>query len=237
MKILITGAAGRIGTIYRKHLGDAHPLRLHDRKPIADPGPHETLIGGLEDLETARTACQGIDTVIHLAADPNNRGEFYQSLHTNNFVATYNLYTAAHEAGCKRVIFASSVHATTGLSTDRRQVTEDEHCPGNVYGVSKSFGESLANYFAHVQGMSSICFRFGAVCPPLEFLRKAPAWERDVYLGPRDLCQLLDRAVSTDVHYAVLNASSDNANNRFDLTRTRQVLGYRPEDRLEDLPL
>jgi hypothetical protein len=70
-KLLLTGAAGRIGTYYRNHVGDRHTLRLVDIAPIKEPGDHETLQLDLSDPEAARHACAGMETVLHLAANPH----------------------------------------------------------------------------------------------------------------------------------------------------------------------
>jgi nucleoside-diphosphate-sugar epimerase len=235
MNLLITGGAGHVATIYRASAGSGHRLRLLDIRPVADPEPHEALVGRLDDLDTVLGACQGMDMVIHLGADANSEAPFLESLVPNNYIATYNVFTAAHAAGCRRVIFASSTHTTGALPTDRRNITEDEQAPGNLYGVSKLYGESLASYFANVHGLSAICLRLGWVVPSVEQLRASQGWWHTAYLGPRDLCQLIELCLASNLHYAVLNASSDNISNRLDLSRTRALLGYAPQERVEDL--
>jgi nucleoside-diphosphate-sugar epimerase len=236
MNILITGGAGHVAALYRAHIGTRHQLRLLDLRAAEDAGPHETLVGRLEDIETVRSACAGIEAVIHLGADANPEAPFMESLLANNYIATYNVFAAAHQAGCRRVIFASTTHTTGGLPADRRNLSEDEQAPGNLYAVSKLYGESLGSYFAHVHGLSVICLRFGWVAPPLEHLRRAQdSWWQAAYLGAGDLCQLLDLCLASDLRYAVLNASSANLSNRLDLSRTRALLGYAPKQRVEDL--
>lgn len=234
MKIVITGGAGHIASLYRAHAAGTHELRLLDIRPAAGAAPEATIVGSLADPAVARAACQGMDAVIHLAADPNPNATF-ESLVVNNYSATYQVFNAAHEAGCRRVIFASSGHTVSGLPNERRDISEDEECPGNLYGVSKRYGESLARYFAAVQGLSIICLRFGWVAPGISRLRSNQGWDWTAYLSARDLCQLLDKALASEVHFAVLNASSANQSNRFDLSRTRAVLGYAPQDRVEDV--
>jgi NAD+ dependent glucose-6-phosphate dehydrogenase len=236
MRILITGGGGHVARIYRAHAGQAHQLRLLDRAPIADIAPHEqALLSALDDRAFVQAACAGVDAVIHLAADPDPGADFMGSLLENNIVATYNLFAAAHAAGCPRVIFASSGHAISGLPDTRRDIGEDQICPGNLYGVSKCFGEDLARYYANAHGMRCICLRLGWVDPPIAHLRAGGAADRTSYLSVRDLCQLLDRALTADIAFAVLNASSNNASNRFDLSRARALLGYAPQDRVEDV--
>jgi nucleoside-diphosphate-sugar epimerase len=233
---LITGGGGQVARIYRAHLGAAHQLRLLDRAPIAGSAPHEqALAGALDDPAFVRAACAGVDAVIHLAADRDPVADFLGSLLENNIVATHNLFAAAQAAGCLRVIFASSGHAISGLPDTHRDIGEDEVCPGNLYGVSKCFGEDLARYYANAHGMRCICLRLGWVDPPAEQLRAAAAADRTSYLSARDLCQMLDRALTADIAFAVLNVSSNNASNRFDLRRARTLIGYAPQDRVEDV--
>jgi nucleoside-diphosphate-sugar epimerase len=236
MRILITGGAGHVARIYRAHIGAAHQVRLLDRAPIADVAPHEqALAGALDDPALVRAACVGVDAVIHLAADPDPGADFLGSLLENNIVATYHVFAAAHAAGCPRLIFASSGHAISGLPDARRDIGEDQICPGNLYGVSKCFGEDLARYYANTHGMRCICLRLGWVAPPVAQLRAGADADRTSYLSARDLCQMLDRALAADVAFAVLNVSSDNVSNRFDLSRARALVGYIPLDRVEGM--
>jgi nucleoside-diphosphate-sugar epimerase len=236
MRILITGGAGHVARIYRAHAGAAHQLRLLDRTPMADSAPYEqALAGALDDPAFVRAACAGMDAVIHLAADRDPGADFMGSLLENNIVATYNLFAAAQAAGCPRVIFASSGHAISGLPDARRDIGEGEVCPGNLYGVSKCFGEDLARYYASAHGMRCICLRLGWVDPPIADMRAAATADHSSYLSARDLCQMLDRALVADVAFAVLNVSSNNASNRFDLSRARALIGYAPRDRVEDV--
>src|SRR5207248_11704708 len=103
---------------------------------------------------------------LHLAADPRTEAEFYKDLLDPNFKATYNIYRAAKDQGCKRVIFASSINAVEGYPEDRQIRESDAPCPLNVYGASKAFGESLGAYFAAVEGLSVIAVRIGWVTRP-----------------------------------------------------------------------
>lgn len=233
-KLLITGAAGRIGTAYRKHLaerGDLYALRLLDRKPIADADGHDTMLADLADPEAARRACEGMDTVLHLAADPRTSAEFYRDLLDANFKATYNVFRAAKDQGCKRVIFASSVNAVGAYPHERQVRTEDAPCPGNIYGVSKAFGESLGAYFASVEKLSNICIRIGGVGRVEDINPGPPSGWHGIFVSYRDLNQLLDRCIEApNIAYAVVHGLSNNRHNWMDLTSTRALLGYEPQD-------
>src|SRR5439155_11826085 len=165
-RVLVTGAAGRIGSDFRRLYGERYQFRLMDRRPIADPAGHETMEGDLANLEVARQACAAMDTVLHLAADANADADFYKTLLSMNIQATYNVFAAAKEAGCRRVIFASSIHAVNAYPLDVQIHPGDPVRPGDMYGVTKVFGEATAAYFAHRQGLNAIAIRIGAYGRP-----------------------------------------------------------------------
>src|SRR5712692_6543435 len=99
-KVLITGAAGRIGSFIRPFLADRYDLSLTDNRPIADSDGLLCVQCDITDLGAVRELCAGIDTVIHLAAD-YRREATWESLLPNNIIGAYNVFEAAHQAGCK----------------------------------------------------------------------------------------------------------------------------------------
>ena len=71
-KVLITGAAGRIGGYLRHYWGDRYALRLSDVKPVEELAAHEEFVDvDVADYDALAAACEGIDVVVHLAADPS----------------------------------------------------------------------------------------------------------------------------------------------------------------------
>lgn len=236
LQILLTGAGGRIGSSFRQHMGDRYAFRLAERPgtEILAPEGHEVIELQVADLEACRAACAGIDVVIHLAADPSPSADFYDSLLDNNFKGTYNIFRAARDAGCQRVIFASSVHAIEGYPRDRQLTPDDPVRPRNMYGVSKCFGEAVAHAFAVSEGLRSVCLRIGAY-------ESGPRRERgnstylSMFTSARDLNSLILRSVEEALPdpangAVVVHATSDNRFKRLDLTKSRQVLGYAPQD-------
>jgi NAD+ dependent glucose-6-phosphate dehydrogenase len=234
-RVLVTGAAGRIGRAFRAGVGDRYALRLADRRPDAagDPGDlggHETMPLDVADPDACRRACAGVDAVVHLAADPSPEADFHGSLLANNVVGTYNIFRAAADAGCRRVVFASSVHAVWGYP-DEVQVHPDMPVrPATMYGVSKCFGEAVARRFADQEGVSAICVRIGYFDPREEHF---PLDWRDLSMAvtPRDLTQLLVRAIEAEgVPFAIVHGISNNRFLAYDITSARELLGYAPED-------
>ncbi|HQY30364.1 MAG TPA: NAD(P)-dependent oxidoreductase, partial [Thermomicrobiales bacterium] len=225
------GAAGRIGTGFVAEYGDRYDLRLADRPGAAiATTAHETVTFDIADLAAFLTACAGIDVVLHLAADPSPEAEFYDSLLDSNIKGTFNAFRAARDAGCRRVIFASSIHAVGGYDADTPISDDRPVKPLNLYGASKTWGESLAHVFAHSEGLSSIAVRIGAYEAPW-IKDHATALNLSAYISPRDLNQLFVRAIEIpDLPFAIVHGISNNRVKRMDLTGTIAALGYDPVD-------
>jgi nucleoside-diphosphate-sugar epimerase len=231
--ILLTGAAGRIGSSFRQTYGEQYRFRLADlhTNTLTDtPGTdHEIVRLDITDAHACREACNAIDTVIHLAADPSPEADWESSLLPNNIRGTVNVFQASHEAACRRVVFASSVHAVVGYPPGETLADDAPPRPTNLYGASKVFGEAIASRFS-VEGLSGIAIRIGAYDAPW-FHESGQVTDAMAYVSARDLNDLLIRCVETpNIPYAVVAGISNNARKRFDLIRTRQLLGYDPSD-------
>ena len=228
--VLVTGAAGTIGSRFSRTIAPRFRLRLADLAPDglpAIPGT-ESIHLDVRDAASCARACEGVDVVVHLAADPSTDAPFHESLLHTNIEGTYNVFQAAKDAGCARVVFASSINVMSGYPLDVQAHPETPVRPGNVHGVSKSFGEALAAYFAFVEGLSSIVVRIGFYCEDLEAV-VADARTLSAFVDPDDLCDLLERCiVAENVEFAIVHGVSNNRFKRLDLTSTRRLLGYHP---------
>jgi nucleoside-diphosphate-sugar epimerase len=230
----LTGAAGRIGSAYFAHAADRYRFRLADRltEPLAGATArgHEVIALDVADAGACQEVCRGVDTVVHLAADPSPEADFYGSLLDNNIKGTYNVFRAAKDQGCRRVVFASSVHAVAGYPRDVQPRADSPVRPFNMYGVSKCFGEAVAACFAYGEGLSSIAIRIGAY--DAEWLREHPTAETmSAFLSHRDMNHLLDRCIDTpNIPFAIVHGISNNRFKRLDLSSTRHLLGYDPQD-------
>jgi nucleoside-diphosphate-sugar epimerase len=233
-RILITGAAGRIGTAFYSDARGQYEFRLTDSNPaILDRQLEATDAADVVDITDADQvgdACQDIDTVIHLAADPSPEAGFHESLLANNFVGTYNVFRAAADAGCRRIIFASSVHAVLGHPHGKPVRELDPVWPINMYGVSKCFGEATARKFSSTEGLSSIAIRIGAYEAP--WLAEHPDPENlMMFLSARDMNHLLHCCIEVaDLPFAILHGVSNNREKRLSIDETRRQVGYDPVD-------
>lgn len=230
-KLLVTGAAGRIGTAFIRAQRERFDLRLADIdiSRLSD-STCEIVKLDVTDAASCLRACEGVDTVLHLAADASPHADFTTSLLPTNIIGTYNLFVAAKAQGCRRVVFASSAQAIEGYPLDV-QVQEDMPTrPKNLYGVSKAFGEALAFFFAHESGLTTVAVRIANVA---EFHAGERHSARDVaaFISERDVVHLLTRCVEADLSgYNVVHGVSDNRYKRLAIDQTRKILGYEPAD-------
>jgi nucleoside-diphosphate-sugar epimerase len=230
--VLVTGAAGRIGRSFVAGTASRCRFRLADREvgELDDAAGYEIVPLDVADLDGCRAACAGIDTVVHLAADPSPEADFAGSLLENNIRGAYNIFRAAADAGCRRVIYASSLHVVAGYSIEEAAGPDSPVRPLTMYGVSKCFGEATARYFAEAEGLSCIAVRIGAFEAP--WIREEPTREvLSGFISARDLNQLLIRCIeAADIPFAIVHGISNNRIKRVSLTETESLLGYGPRD-------
>jgi uronate dehydrogenase len=226
-RILITGAAGQIGTALRHGLRGSYPLiRLLDVMPLGLPETGEELVSAdIRDMPAMEQAMAGIDCVVHLAgASVESPWDKVMPL---NIEGCYNVFEAARRQGVKRVVFASSNHA---VGFHRRERFIDNTVvprPDTRYGVSKVFGEAVGRLYADKYGLSVACLRIGTFRVP-----DRPAEPRQLltWISHRDMVQLVQRCIDyPDYHFVVVYGVSNNLRSRWDNSNVR-FLGYRPQD-------
>ena len=136
-RVLITGASGKIGQLLVRHLKDRYDLVLTD---ILEPSEHFNFPftkADISNLEDISPLFENIDTVIHLAADYRREAP-WESVLPNNVIGTYNAFEAAHQAGCKKMIYASSINSVDGYADGIQIHTTMPVAPLNLYGAGKA---------------------------------------------------------------------------------------------------
>ncbi|HET9221864.1 MAG TPA: NAD(P)-dependent oxidoreductase [Roseiflexaceae bacterium] len=229
--VLITGAAGRIGSSLTRDLAGRYNLSLTDMRSPDDTGGFPFVKADIADLDAMHQLCQGVDTVVHLAADPSMEAT-WESLLPRNLVGLYNVFQAAHEAGCRRVIFASSVNAVFGYPKDVQVRTDMPVRPLNLYGASKAWGEAVACFYADQRALSAICLRFGWVIERDSDLIRPDHPYLDIALTYDDLTRLVIASIDAPdtLRFGVFHGVSNNRWKRLDISDARALLGYAPED-------
>jgi nucleoside-diphosphate-sugar epimerase len=230
-RVLITGAAGRIGSSLAEQLKDRYDLRLQYHRTIPDQKPvQDYVVADVSQFDQIAPAMQGIDAVVHMAGDPSTRAS-WESVHQANVVGMYNVIESARQAGVRKLVFASTNHVMGMYDRDQQWpvYAAQPVRPDSLYGVSKAFGEALGRHYADQYGMSVICLRIGwFLAEPRDEIGR---W---MWLSPRDCAQVTWRAIESDLQFGIFYAISGNSRRHWDITDTIEKLGYHPEDDAED---
>jgi uronate dehydrogenase len=228
MRVLITGAAGEIGSVLHLGLrGRYKLLRLADLRPVT-PGPgEEAVVCDITDPAALVKVFAGIDCVVHLAGVP--REDAWDKILPNNIVGTYNVFEAARQAGVRRVVFASSNHTIGYYRVEGRVGRDVPVRPDSRYGVSKVFGEAVGRMYADKYGMSVACLRIGSFLAEPVVARNLVTW-----LSHGDMVELARAAIEAPkYHFVVVYGVSANTRACWD-SPDAQKIGYRPRDNAED---
>jgi uronate dehydrogenase len=228
-RVLMTGAAGGIGTRLRQLLKPHYnELVLSDMKQPADLARDERFIAAdLSRMEEVEKAVDGIDGIVHLGGHSVEGS--WETILQANIIGCYNLFEAARRKGVKRVIFASSNHTIGFYRRYRRIDTSVLTRPDSRYGVSKVFGEAIGALYADKHGLRVTCLRIGNFGDRPVDLRRLSIW-----LKPEDLVQLVRIGLEhPDIRFEVFWGVSDNARGWWDNARA-YAFGYRPTGRAEE---
>lgn len=228
-RVLITGAAGGIGSALRHGLKGIYPvIRLSDVAEMEPAGAGEEVVpADLSDFAAVEAAVSGCDAVLHFGGIPQEAA--WDPILNSNVCGTFNVYEAARRCGVKRVVFASSNHA---VGFWRRDQTIDPRVPvrpDSLYGLSKVFGEGLARLYADKHAIPSVCLRIGQFRPRPTNLRMLSLW-----LSPADMVRLAHRSLEAEgVHFEVVYGISANTRAWYDNPGANRI-GYRGSDNAEN---
>lgn len=229
MKILVTGAAGDVGTRLRRLLPPVYPdIRWSDIREPNDLAPDAEFVrADISRLDEVEKIVQGVDAVVHLGGY-SVEGP-WETILSANIVGCYNMFEAAYRAEVKRIVFASSNHAVGFYPRDTKIAVDVTLRPDSRYGVSKAFGEAIGAFYADKHGLRVTCLRIGNV-------GDAPIDERrlSIWLKPEDLVQLIGIGLEhPDIHFEIFYGCSSNAAAWWDNSNAVRF-GYRPQGKAED---
>lgn len=228
-RVLMTGAAGGIGTMLTPLLHDIYPeLRLSDiRTPQALRPGDNFVAADLTKIEEVETICDGIEGILHFGG--HSVEGTWDQIRTANVEGCYNLFEAARRRDVRRIVFASSNHAIGFYPRTTHIGTNVTPRPDSRYGVSKVFGEALGALYAEKHGIGVTSLRIGNVgLKPLDHRRLS------IWLHPEDLLQLCRIGLEhPDVRNEVFYGASLNERTWWDNSNA-YAFGYRPKHRAED---
>lgn len=224
-RILITGAAGRVGRVLRERFGSTYGrLRVTDILAGEAHEAHEEFVrADLTSRDEVERLCDGVDAVIHLAGTPNAKD--WETTHRLNIEVTQSLFDAAWRAGAKRLVYASSLHVFGMHEMSRRWHPDLPTRPDGYYGISKVFGESVLRYHAEKHGITGVSVRIGSFRPQPGNERELATW-----LSPRDCASLFARALVAPLE-GYFHPLGFSRNTRLEIDDPHwAALGYAPED-------
>ena len=227
-RLLLTGAAGGLGRVLRPRLKSVcETLRVSD---IADLGAaatgEEVMPAQLADKAAVTALLAGVNAVVHLGGVSTEHA--FETILPANIVGTYHVYEAARLAGTKRIVFASSNHVTGFYRQDETIAPKMPMRPDGYYGLSKAFGENLAQFYFDRHGVETVSLRIGSSFPEPKDRRMLASW-----LSYDDLERLVLAALTAPaVGHTVIYGMSDNRLTWWDNTSARHI-GYRAQDSSE----
>ncbi|MEL6645214.1 MAG: NAD(P)-dependent oxidoreductase [Pseudomonadota bacterium] len=227
-KIVLTGAAGRLGTQLRAPLAAMCEQFVSTDivETLSDLQPNESyVVADLADLEAVTKALSAADMVVHFGAIGDEAP--FETLLGPNFIGAYNVWEAAHRLGIRRVVYASSIHAVGMYPKTECLGIDAPHRPDTYYGLAKCFAEDLARMYWEKRGIEAVCLRILSCAEPTNS-RAVGTW-----LSYGDLIHLVERAITTPVTgFSIIYGVSNNDRSPVDNSGA-QHLGYRPKDNAE----
>jgi len=227
-RVLITGAAGDIGTVLRKNFSNRYALRLTDiNTPEELDDKEEFVKADLRDFEAIKNATEGIDAVVHLGGIVGE--DAWEPNLATNIDGTHNVFESARLAGAERVVCASSVHAVGFYPRNQTIGVDVKVLPDGRYGLSKAISEAIGAMYAEKYGLKVMAVRIGNNSPE-------PTNERllSIWISHRDIAQLIGIGLDhPDLQYEIVYGVSGNSRSWWDNSAAER-LGYRPEDNAED---
>jgi len=227
-RIVLTGAAGRLGSYLREPLSKLSE-ELVSSDIVDDIGKlysnEHYMKADIAEMDDIMSLLKGADMVVHFGAYVDE-GPF-EKLLGPNFIGAYNIWEAAFQNDLKRVVYASSIHAVGMYPKNEFIGTDVPHRPDTFYGLAKCFAEDLGSLYWDKRGLESVHMRILS-CAQVTNPRAVGSW-----LSYDDLIQLVEKSVTTPVTgFSIVYGVSNNDRAPVDNTNASH-LGYCPKDNAE----
>lgn len=246
MKVLVTGAAGFVGTAVVDRLSEGHWLRCADLREMPAPPQGESVVADLTRYDDTAALVDGMDAVVHLAFDHPGKPPYPNPERpmVGTVAATGNLIHAAAQAGIKRFVLMSSGAVVTGYARDIYIHVGLPHCYQGLYPLSKSLQERLGEQYAREYAMDVIALRPWSVVDGPTKRHHPEGGELSAddpsffgYICRYDIGDAVRLSLTAPVSgfqpYHLMSTPPGRAT--FDVDRTARDLGWYPATTFEDL--
>jgi uronate dehydrogenase len=188
-------------------------------------------LGDIVDETAIGSALEGVDTLVHLAAHPDDAP--FSTLVGPNVMGLFQVLNAARVKGVTKVILASSIQALGRRTPSEEPARVTEARPDNHYGLTKLWAENMGEMYARKFGMSVLAVRIAWMVRNLDEAEYMDQIGRyDIYLSARDAGRFFLKAVEAKLDgFAIAYAASRGTERRFDLEPAKSLIGYEPMDR------
>jgi uronate dehydrogenase len=227
-RLLLTGASGGLGTLLRHEMAPlTEVMRITNRHDMGEPGPNEEIVVcDLADRDAVMELTRDVDMVIHMGGV--GKESTFEAILQSNYVGFYNLYEGCRKNGVRRIVWGSSNHAIGFYPRTQTIDASVTPRPDSNYGVSKVFGEGMAQYYWDKFRLESVSIRIGSCFPEPTDRRMLTTW-----LSYPDFVHLVERCLfAPRVEHTTVYGVSNNDSLLWD-NRLASHIGYRPSDNAE----
>jgi uronate dehydrogenase len=227
-RLLLTGAAGKLGRHLRSSLRPyAQQMRLSDIAAMDAAGPGEEVQScQLADKQAVDQLVQGCNAIVHMGGLATDYP--FEAILEANIKGVLHIYEGARRHSVERVVFASSNHVVGFHQQDEVLDTDCLRRPDSYYGLSKSFGEDVAQFYWNRYGIQSASLRIGSAFPEPKDRRMLHTW-----MSYRDLTELIRCCLfAPQLAHTIVYGMSNNRDPWWTNARAAH-LGFIPQDSSE----
>lgn len=229
-KIVLTGAGGYLGDLCRASLsGMCETLVSTDIVDLkSETLPNETFMkADIGVYDEVAALMDGVEMVVHFGSIADEAS--WDRIFHSNMISAYNIWESAYQAGARRIVYASSIHAVGMYPKSQAIDSNVRHRPDTFYGLAKCFGENLGSLYWDKRGLEAVAMRILSATPEPGNSRALGTWQ-----SPGDAVQMVEKAVtSPTTGFSIVYGVSNNDRAGVDNSQAA-FLGYRPQDNAED---
>ena len=227
-KIVLTGASGRLGSYLREPLSKiTKKLVSTDKEDIGKTLHNEVFKKlNIKNFKEVNKILKKTDLIIHFGGY-SNEGPFQEIL-DSNILGPYNIWKSAKKNKIKRIIFASSIHSVGMYRVNEAINHKVMHKPDTFYGLSKCFGENLAQMYWDKCGIECLTIRILS-CAKVTSKRSLSTW-----LSYDDLIRIVIQSTKIKkLGFEIIYGVSNNKRLNVDNTNATKKLKINIKDNAE----